>query len=88
MTDQWITLTKAVSVRSIIICLNTYFVCYPKELRTLGDRIRKRRLDLGLLQWDVAESVEVDETTILHWEKNRTQPTARHMGAVMVFLTL
>src|ERR1700720_743605 len=33
---------------------------YPKELKTLGDHIRRRRLDLGLLQRQVAQLISVD----------------------------
>jgi hypothetical protein len=43
---------------------------YPKSLNTIGDHIRKRRLDLKLLQKDISERLGVDETTIYLWEKN------------------
>jgi len=59
---------------------------YPKVLKTVGDKIRKRRLDLGLLQREVAERVGVNETTILNWEKNRTQPASKNMNAVKAYL--
>jgi transcriptional regulator with XRE-family HTH domain len=59
---------------------------YPTELKTIGDHIRKRRLDLGLLQREVAERVRSDVMTILNWEKNRTKPKARHMPAIRAFL--
>jgi transcriptional regulator with XRE-family HTH domain len=59
---------------------------YPKELKTLGDHIRKRRLDLGLLQREVAERVGVDETTILNWEKGRTEPAKRMRSRILIFL--
>ena len=48
---------------------------YPEELKTIGDHIRKRRLDLGLLQKDVGRLVGVDTTTVTNWEKGRTGPT-------------
>jgi transcriptional regulator with XRE-family HTH domain len=47
---------------------------YPKELKTWGDHLRKKRLDLGLLRKEVAEQIGVDETSVYHWESNRTQP--------------
>ena len=47
---------------------------YPHTLDTLGDHLRKRRLDLGLRQTDVAEQLKVDETTIANWELNRMAP--------------
>jgi DNA-binding XRE family transcriptional regulator len=41
---------------------------YPTELRSIGDHVRKRRLDLGLLQRDVALRIGVDKTTVFNWE--------------------
>ena len=37
---------------------------YPVELRSIGDHIRKRRLDLGLLQIEVAVQIGVTESTV------------------------
>jgi transcriptional regulator with XRE-family HTH domain len=59
---------------------------YPKEVTTLGDAIRKRRLDLGLLQKDVAKIIGCDQTTILNWEKGHTHPRANQMPEVVKFL--
>jgi len=42
---------------------------YPKEINTLGDHIKKRRLDLGMLQVQVAEKIGADVTTIRNWER-------------------
>jgi DNA-binding XRE family transcriptional regulator len=47
---------------------------YPKTLTTLGDHIRKRRLDLGLWQKDVAATLEVSESAVTGWEKNWFKP--------------
>jgi transcriptional regulator with XRE-family HTH domain len=47
---------------------------YPATLITLGDHLRKRRLDLKLLQRDVAREIGVDKTTIHNWETNKTKP--------------
>ena len=47
---------------------------YPRNLKTFGDRIRARRLDLGLLQKDVARIIGVTTDTITNWEKGRNQP--------------
>ena len=59
---------------------------YPRELRTLGDHLSKRRLDLGLLQNEVAERLGVDESTVCNWEKNRHAPSARSMPEMLTFL--
>jgi hypothetical protein len=37
---------------------------YPLEPRFLGEHIRKRRLDLGLLQIDVAAQIGVTKSTV------------------------
>jgi len=41
---------------------------YPQELKTIGDYIRKRRLDLRLFQRQVAQLLGVDVDSICHWE--------------------
>jgi len=59
---------------------------YPMELKTLGDHLRKVRLDRGLSQMDVARMLKVTENTITGWELNRNQPTARLDKAIIAFL--
>lgn len=59
---------------------------YPSELRTLGDHLRKRRLDLGLLQREVAEQIGVDTTTITNWELGHSSADFRSLPAIVVFL--
>jgi len=59
---------------------------YPKEVVTVGDAIRARRLDLGLLQKDVATIIGCDKMSIVNWEKNHTCPRANHMVGVVKFL--
>jgi transcriptional regulator with XRE-family HTH domain len=59
---------------------------YPGELKTLGDHLRKKRLDLKLLQRDIAQRLGVDETTIYNWEKNRSTPSLRFIPKIINFL--
>ena len=59
---------------------------YPKEINTLGDHIRSRRLDLDLFQSDVAEQIGVDTTTICNWEGNTSLPAIRYLPAIIQFL--
>jgi transcriptional regulator with XRE-family HTH domain len=59
---------------------------YPKELKTLGDHLRKKRLDLGLLQKDVAKILGVSQGTIYNWENNRTSPSLRAIPKIIEFL--
>ena len=59
---------------------------YPKLLKTLGDHLRKRRLDLKLLQKEVAERIEVDEITVYYWENNRVKPSLPLIPKIIEFL--
>ncbi len=45
---------------------------YPDQ--TLGDRIKKWRLEQGLFQVDLAKRVGVSEMTVVNWEKGKTKP--------------
>jgi len=45
---------------------------YPDK--TLGQRIRKARLERGLYQESLAKLLGVTETTIANWELERTRP--------------
>src|SRR6185437_8577432 len=58
----------------------------PEVLVTVGDHIRRRRLERHLLQKDVAKAIGVTVPTITNWEKNHTQPTFQHIPAIIKFL--
>jgi transcriptional regulator with XRE-family HTH domain len=58
----------------------------PEKLVTLGDHLKKRRLDMGLYQKDVAVAIGVDTCTIANWEKGRTQPELRFVPRITEFL--
>lgn len=53
--------------------------CYPQVRATIGDHLRKRRLDLGLLQREVAE-------TITNWELNQTKPALQFLPGIIGLL--
>jgi len=59
---------------------------YPSEIRTLGDQLKARRLDLELYQKDVAKLLGVDVTTIWNWENNRTNPAPKWVSIIKAFL--
>ena len=59
---------------------------YPTEIKTLGDHIRKRRLDLGLFQKQVAKFIGVTTSTVTNWEKNRNKPECKHYPKITDFL--
>jgi transcriptional regulator with XRE-family HTH domain len=45
----------------------------------LGERIKKWRLEQGLIQKDLAKLIGVDEMTIVNWEKGRTKPIRQYL---------
>ena len=59
---------------------------YPKTLNTFGDHIRKKRLDLGLLQKDVAKIIGTSTDTICYWENNRATPYISYIPNIIKFL--
>ena len=61
---------------------------YPANPKTIGEAIRKRRLDLSLRQIDVAEIIGFDEITVVNSEKGRCTPHIKHMPCIFRFLHL
>jgi len=59
---------------------------YPKELKTIGDHLRKRRLDLGLRQRDVAAVLGASKPTIDAWENRCTRPKGPVLVKLVEFL--
>lgn len=59
---------------------------YPKTLETLGDHLRKRRLDLGLLQREAAEQIGCSVASVTSWERDRAQPKVSVLPAIIDFL--
>ena len=59
---------------------------YPATPKTLGEEIRKRRLDLNLKQIEVAKIIGCDEMSLVAWEKGYRTPRINHMGKVVEFL--
>lgn len=59
---------------------------YPKTLTTIGDHIKKRRLDLGLFQKQTASQIGADVMTICNWELGLTEPEVRFIPKIIEFL--
>jgi transcriptional regulator with XRE-family HTH domain len=57
-----------------------------KQLKTLGDHIRTRRIELGLLQREVAHVLGVDPGSVNAWERNYREPSLRLLPAIRAFL--
>ena len=58
----------------------------PQILKTWGDHLLKRRLELGLLQREVAQILGVNETSVYDWEKHRTDPMVHLIPRITQFL--
>src|SRR5947209_15792213 len=59
---------------------------YPRALTTLGDHLRKARLDRGLLKEEVSRELGVSLGTVVNWEQNHTAVATRFMPRVVAFL--
>jgi DNA-binding XRE family transcriptional regulator len=59
---------------------------YPKTLKTIGDHLRTKRLDLKLYQKDVAKAIVVDTLTVCNWENNLTTPRLYLLPKICHFL--
>ena len=62
------------------------FSRYPA--RTLGERIKKWRLDQGLFQKELAKIIGVDEMTVVNWEKMKTRPMAAKLKKLKRFIRI
>ena len=51
---------------------------YPKNPKTLGERIRKTRMDRRMMVKELAERIGVVPETVINWEKRNLKPTRRH----------
>lgn len=59
---------------------------YSEEPKTLGEHLKKRRKELGLLQREAGERMGVSAETVANWEKDRTEPVAAQFRPVVAFL--
>ncbi len=58
----------------------------PQNPKTWGDHIRKRRIETGLFQKEVAPIWGVDECSVYNWENNRGNPGLKHIPKTIEFL--
>ena len=59
---------------------------YPENPRTLGEHLKKRRRELGLLQREAAERMGIWTETYANWENGKTEPVASQFRPVVEFL--
>ena len=61
-------------------------MAYPASLNTLGDHLRKVRIDRGLSQPQVAKLLKVTTDSVTGWELNRYEPQARLAKRIIKFI--
>lgn len=61
---------------------------YPVNPKTLGEHLRKKRIDMHLSMPQLAKllGLEVCDSSIEQWEKNQNRPTAKHRSVIVQFL--
>ena len=59
---------------------------YPKAIKTLGNHILKKRLDLELSQKEASTRLCVSVGTLYNWEKSLTSPQQRLISRIHDFL--
>jgi DNA-binding transcriptional regulator YiaG len=59
---------------------------YPQQPQTLGERIRKARMDKGLLIRELAQLIGVSEDTVINWEVRGIKPEGQSMERVREFI--
>ena len=61
---------------------------YPKDPKTLGEHIRKTRMDQRMMVKELAERIGVVPETVINWEKRNLKPTRRHREQLQAVLGL
>lgn len=56
---------------------------YPTELKTIGDHLRKRHRDFGLLQKEVGQRIGGYVASIWNWEAGKRQPELKRLLAII-----
>jgi DNA-binding transcriptional regulator YiaG len=61
---------------------------YPANPKTLGEHLRKKRIDLHLSMTQLAQTLGLGftVTAIEKWEKNQNRPTEEHRSRILEFL--
>jgi transcriptional regulator with XRE-family HTH domain len=63
-----------------------YPASYPNNPSSIGEHIRKKRMDLGLLQADIAKQLRVSDETINNWENGHRVPQINFYPRIFLFL--
>jgi transcriptional regulator with XRE-family HTH domain len=58
----------------------------PKEPKTIGDHLRKRRLQLGIHQSEAARRLGISTVTLSRWECDKVYPTWQQQPIIIKYL--
>ena len=61
---------------------------YPRNPKTFGQELRKKRMDLGLQTKELARLVRVTSDTIMNWELSNVKPTCKNLTIIKRLLGL
>jgi transcriptional regulator with XRE-family HTH domain len=59
---------------------------YPRDPKTFGERLRKRRLDVGLTQEELARRIGCWPEQVGIWERDQSRPLARRWPGILEVL--
>jgi len=59
---------------------------YPRNPKTFGQELRKKRMDLGLQIKELARLVHVTSDTIINWELRNVKPCEKNLRMVKKLL--
>lgn len=59
---------------------------YPESPATIGEQIRKKRIDSGLTQAELAKILNVSTDSVTYWENNRNKPQIAYYPRIHHFL--
>ncbi len=61
---------------------------YPTEIKTLGDLIRKMRMEKGMTAKDLARQIGAYENSILNWEIRYIKPSRKYLKRILEFFEI
>ena len=59
---------------------------YPKNPKTIGDHLKKRRMDLKVTKDESARHLRVSTCSLNNWERDRFAPDVQHFPKIIAFL--
>ena len=61
---------------------------YPKNLQTLGEKIRKARMDKGLEIKELADVIGVTSDSVINWEIRGVKPRRKYRNRLTEILNI